>query len=185
MNRGTFTRRDVLTLTLAGTAGLPVARTFWPGAAHAAGAPAYDPAARFDLAVSEVELRRNGAGRMLMAQIYQPKGPGPFPTVLDLHGGAWNKKDRFAEEPMDRALAESGLLVVAVDLTQLACMSCWSVCSEAICPLARQVSRDNRTSSDAGVRLTFDPIRTSTHAPQRTLLRRWPTSAIFPATRSL
>jgi acetyl esterase/lipase len=52
-----------------------------------------------------------------MARIYQPQGPGPFPTVLDLHGGAWNGKDRFAEEPMDRALASSGLLVVAVDLT--------------------------------------------------------------------
>lgn len=54
---------------------------------------------------------------MLMARIYQPKGPGPFPTVLDLHGGAWNRKDRFAEESMDRALAASGLLVVAVDMT--------------------------------------------------------------------
>jgi acetyl esterase/lipase len=84
-----------------------------PGAAHAA----YDPGARFDLTVSEVELRRNSAGRMLMARIYQPKAPGPFPTVLDLHGGAWNRKDRLAEEPMDRALAASGLLVVAVDLT--------------------------------------------------------------------
>jgi acetyl esterase/lipase len=96
---------------------LPAARTFRPGAAHAAGAPAYNPAGRFDLAVSEVELRRNSAGRMLMARIYQPKGPGPFPTVLNLHGGAWNRKDRFAEEPMDRALAASGLLVVAVDMT--------------------------------------------------------------------
>jgi acetyl esterase len=54
---------------------------------------------------------------MLMARVYQPKGPGPFPTVLDLHGGAWNAKNRLAEEPMDRALAASGLLVVAVDLT--------------------------------------------------------------------
>ncbi len=79
--------------------------------------PAYDPAARFDLVVSDVELRRNSAGRMLMARIYEPKGPGPFPTVLDLHGGGWNRKDRLAEEPMDRALAASGLLVVAVDLT--------------------------------------------------------------------
>jgi len=52
-----------------------------------------------------------------MARIYRPKGEGPFPTVLDLHGGAWNRKDRLAEEPMDRALAASGLLVVAVDLT--------------------------------------------------------------------
>ena len=45
------------------------------------------------------------------------QGTGPFPTVLDLHGGAWNAKDRKAEEPMDRAIAESGVLVVAVDLT--------------------------------------------------------------------
>ena len=83
----------------------------------ATAAPAYDPDARFDLVVSEVELRRNAAGRMLMARIYQPQGPGPFPAVLDLHGGAWSRKDRLAEEPMDRALASSGLLVVAVDLT--------------------------------------------------------------------
>jgi acetyl esterase/lipase len=118
VSKGTFARRDVLELmAAAGATGLPAARTLWPGAAHAAGAVAYDPAARFDLAVSEVELRRNGAGRMLMARIYQPKGAGPFPTVLDLHGGAWNRKDRLAEEPMDRALASSGLLVVAVDMT--------------------------------------------------------------------
>jgi poly(3-hydroxybutyrate) depolymerase len=101
----------------AGTIGLPFVRTFRPSPAHAAGAFTYNPAARFDLAVSEVKLRRSSAGRMLMARIYQPKGPGPFPTVLDLHGGAWNRKDRFAEEPMDRALAASGLLVVAVDMT--------------------------------------------------------------------
>ncbi len=117
MTKGTSARRDVLKrMAAAGALGLPAAGTVWQGA-EAAGAPAYDPGARFDLAVSDVELRRNPAGRMLMARIYQPKGAGPFPTVLDLHGGAWNRKDRFAEEPMDRALAASGLLVVAVDMT--------------------------------------------------------------------
>ena len=117
MTKGTSARRDVLKrMAAAGAIGLPAAGTVWPSA-EAAGVPAYDPGARFDLAVSEVELRRNAAGRMLMARIYQPKGAGPFPTVLDLHGGAWNRKDRFAEEPMDRALAASGLLVVAVDMT--------------------------------------------------------------------
>ena len=78
---------------------------------------AYDPSAKFDLTVTEVPLRTNQAGRVLMARIYQPKGPGPFPAMLDLHGGAWNAKDRHAEEPMDRALASSGLLVVAIDMT--------------------------------------------------------------------
>ncbi len=77
----------------------------------------YDPAARFEIKVSEVEFRRTAAGRTLMARIYQPAGAGPFPTILDLHGGAWNAKDRRAEEPMDRALAASGVLVVAIDLT--------------------------------------------------------------------
>jgi len=77
----------------------------------------YDPAARFELKITEAEFRRTNAGRQLMARIYQPQGPGPFPTVLDLHGGAWRRKDRLAEEPMDRAVATSGVLVVAIDLT--------------------------------------------------------------------
>jgi acetyl esterase/lipase len=76
----------------------------------------YDPAAKFEIKVSEVELLRTPAGRQLMARVYQPQGAGPFPTVLDLHGGAWRRKDRLAEEPMDRAIAASGVLVVAVDL---------------------------------------------------------------------
>ncbi len=77
----------------------------------------YDPEAKFDLKVSEVEFRRAVSGRGLMARIYQPQGLGPFPALLDLHGGAWNNKDRFANEPMDRAVAASGVLVVAIDLT--------------------------------------------------------------------
>ncbi len=104
-------------MTALGAAGLPVeSRALFRSMA---GAPAaqYDPAAKFEIKVSEVEFRRNAAGRMLMARIYQPKGAGPFPTVLDLHGGAWNGKDRHAEEPMDRALAASGVLVVAIDMT--------------------------------------------------------------------
>jgi acetyl esterase/lipase len=90
----------------------------WTADAIAAGAGGkYDPSATFEITVREVEFRRTAAGRTLMARIYQPAGPGPFPTVLDLHGGAWNAKDRKAEEPMDRALAASGLLVVAIDMT--------------------------------------------------------------------
>jgi len=90
-----------------------VAAARWPARA----ARRYDPAAKFEITVSEVEFRRNAAGRMLMARVYQPVGDGPFPTVLDLHGGAWNAKDRKAEEPMDRAIASSGVLVVAIDMT--------------------------------------------------------------------
>jgi acetyl esterase/lipase len=83
----------------------------------AALAKSYDPAAKFDLKVSDVHFRKNAAGRQLWARIYQPQGAGPFPLVLDLHGGAWTRKDRYAEEPMDRAIASSGVVVVAIDMT--------------------------------------------------------------------
>jgi acetyl esterase/lipase len=78
---------------------------------------AYDPAARFDLDVTEQEFRRTARGRKLMARIYRPKGHGPFPVLLDLHGGAWNTKDRLANETMDRAVASSGVLLAAIDMT--------------------------------------------------------------------
>jgi acetyl esterase len=113
-------RRAFLKTIAAAAAFVPGIMTRHPSLLAAGSAEAravYDPSARFDLSVSEVELRRTAAGRTLMARIYQPDGPGPFPTVLDLHGGAWNTKNRLAEEPMDRALAASGLLVVAIDLT--------------------------------------------------------------------
>ncbi len=116
-------RRDFLKTSVA-VAGLPTVSTLWSVSAHsnslAGGSPmktAYDPAAKFDLKVSEVEFRRAVSGRMLMARLYQPQGVGPFPTLLDLHGGAWNNKDRGSNEPMDRAVAASGVLVVAIDLT--------------------------------------------------------------------
>ena len=112
MLQNSVKRRDFLR---AG-AGAGMTAIFAPSA-FAAATTRYDPAARFDLTVSELEYRRTAKGRSLLARIYQPSGPGPFPVVLDLHGGAWNAKDRRAEEPFDRALAAAGALVVAVDLT--------------------------------------------------------------------
>src|SRR6185295_11845652 len=120
MNRTHIRRRGLLITILALGASLPLLAGA-PGARSAPVAAAetarYNPAAKFPITVTDVEFRRNEAGRMLMARVYRPTGPGPFPTVLDLHGGAWNGKDRHAEEPMDRALASSGLLVVAIDMT--------------------------------------------------------------------
>jgi len=114
MDKHSLGRRVFLKkMTAFGAAGMPVVAGLAPRPAYAA----YDPAAKFELKVSEVEFRRNAAGRVLMARIYQPQGKGPFPTLLDLHGGAWNNKDRRAEEPMDRAIAASGVLVVAIDMT--------------------------------------------------------------------
>lgn len=75
----------------------------------------YDPKAQYEIKVWDVEFRNTGK-RTLMARIYQPQGAGPFPMLLDLHGGAWNDKDRLANVPMDENVAKSGVLVVAVDL---------------------------------------------------------------------
>jgi len=76
----------------------------------------YDPAAKYEIKTWDEEFRRTPK-RTLMARIYQPQGTGLFPALLDLHGGAWNDKDRLANVPMDEAIARSGVLVVAVDLT--------------------------------------------------------------------
>ncbi len=75
----------------------------------------YDPSKRYEIKVRDVECRRDPA-RALMARIYQPQAGGPFPALLDLHGGAWNDQDRTANAPVDERLAASGLLVVAIDL---------------------------------------------------------------------
>jgi acetyl esterase len=108
-------RRDFLKqMTVLAAAGMPLVAAEAQG--RSAMKASYDPAGKFELKVSDVEFRRTEGGRQLMARIYQPQGPGPFPAVLDLHGGAWRRKDRLAEEPMDRAIAGSGVLVVAIDL---------------------------------------------------------------------
>lgn len=75
----------------------------------------YDPSKQYEIKVWDLEFRRDPV-RTLMARIYQPQGEGPFPALLDLHGGAWNNQDRTANAPMDERLAASGLLVTAIDI---------------------------------------------------------------------
>ena len=55
----------------------------------------YNPAAQFQVKEWDVEFRRTPK-RTLMARIYQPQGTGPFPTVLDLHGGVADRCLRFS-----------------------------------------------------------------------------------------
>ena len=76
----------------------------------------YNPAARYEVKQWDVEFRK-APKRQLMARVYQPQGAGPFPVLLDVHGGAWHDKDRFANVPMCEAAAKSGVLVVAIDTT--------------------------------------------------------------------
>ena len=78
-------------------------------------AAVYDPSKQFEIKIWDVEYRKDPV-RTLMARIYQPQADGPFPALLDLHGGAWNDQDRTANAPMDERLAASGILVAAIDL---------------------------------------------------------------------
>jgi acetyl esterase len=65
----------------------------------------------------DVEYQRQ-AGKAWLARIYQPKGTGPFPAIVDVHGGAWHNGDRTNNAGIDRALAAKGILVAAVDFRQ-------------------------------------------------------------------
>lgn len=64
--------------------------------------------------VRDVEYIRHGR-QPLLARVYQPKGTGPFPLVIDLHGGAWCNKDRTSDEGTDAPLAKSGVVVASLD----------------------------------------------------------------------
>src|ERR1700716_2241796 len=109
MDRQATGRRKFLqSMGALGAAGIAGCAQTGSGSGRSGPGIVYDPAARFELKVSEVEYRRTPKGRALMARIYQPQGAGLFPVVLDLHGGAWNNKDRMAEQPMNRAIAASG-----------------------------------------------------------------------------
>jgi len=59
-------------------------------------------------------------GKTFQATIYQPEGPGLFPALLDVHGGAWVREDVRRDEHavMDKALAAMGIVVVAIDYRQ-------------------------------------------------------------------
>jgi acetyl esterase/lipase len=72
---------------------------------------------KYEVDVQDVEYQ-SLAGKPWLARIYQPKGKGPFPTIVDVHGGAWHNGDRTNNAGIDQALAASGILVAALDFRQ-------------------------------------------------------------------
>ena len=74
----------------------------------------YNPAARFDVEMADLVYLEHESGG-LAATIYNPQGEGPFPGLLDVHGGRWCLNDRSSDRHMNLALAASGIVVVAVD----------------------------------------------------------------------
>ena len=70
--------------------------------------------ATHEIETRDLEYRRAEDGPLL-ARLYQPKGAGPFPALVEVHGGAWASGDRLNNAPLDIALAKSGIVVLAVD----------------------------------------------------------------------
>lgn len=72
---------------------------------------------RYEIEERDIEYQRHGDKPWLL-RIYQPKGPGPFPAIIDVHGGAWHNGDRLNNAGIDRALAANGIVVAAIDFRQ-------------------------------------------------------------------
>ncbi len=73
----------------------------------------YDPNATHEVTSRDVEYRRDGA-TTLSARIYQPEGPGPFPAIIAVHGGAWAGKEWLQNEPSHQELAAGGAVIAAI-----------------------------------------------------------------------
>jgi len=61
-----------------------------------------------------VEYIRHGDAPLL-ARLFTPKGSGPFPIMLELHGGAWVRGTRENGDAANEALAKTGVIVAALD----------------------------------------------------------------------
>ena len=73
--------------------------------------------AGYEIDVKDVEYLRHG-DRPLLARMFLPRGTGPFPIIVELHGGAWCRGDRMSDTIMNEPLARSGVVVAALDFRQ-------------------------------------------------------------------
>ncbi|HET6315914.1 MAG TPA: alpha/beta hydrolase, partial [Chloroflexota bacterium] len=72
------------------------------------------PERTYEVDATDVEYRHD-ADRSYLARIYQPRGTGPFPALIEIHGGAWTSNDRLQNAPLVSELASSGLVIASVD----------------------------------------------------------------------
>ncbi len=73
-----------------------------------------DAPGTYAIDVEDVEYVRHG-DTPLLARLFKPRGTGPFPLVVELHGGAWCRGDRLNDTVMNEPLAKSGVVVAALD----------------------------------------------------------------------
>jgi acetyl esterase len=99
-------------LLQAGAAGVGAA--LLPGTALAQVQKAPDGKPTYEFMVKDMVYQRNG-GKTRLARLYQPAGNGPFPAVLQIHGGAWTNKNRTDGQNTALDLAAAGIVVVSID----------------------------------------------------------------------
>lgn len=68
----------------------------------------------YPVTVRDIEYLRVD-GVPLLARLYEPQGEGPFPAIVDVHGGAWIEHDRTHNASIDASLAALGIVVLALD----------------------------------------------------------------------
>ena len=73
----------------------------------------YDPSASYEVREHDLEYLNVG-GVTRQVRIYQPEGPGPFPMLLSIHGGAWTDKDHTDYASTSKPLAATGLVVASI-----------------------------------------------------------------------
>src|SRR2546423_6590850 len=64
--------------------------------------------------VEDSEHLRQG-DKPLLARVFKPRGEGPFPTLVECHGGAWCLQDRFTEKLRHQAMAQAGFVSISLD----------------------------------------------------------------------
>ena len=68
----------------------------------------------YDVDLADVEYLRHG-DTPILARLFKPRGIGPFPIMVELHGGAWVRGNRLNGDAANEALAKSGVIVAALD----------------------------------------------------------------------
>ena len=68
----------------------------------------------YDVDLEDVEYLQHG-DIPLLARLFKPRGSGPFPIMVELHGGAWVRGTRLNGNTPNEALAKHGVIVAALD----------------------------------------------------------------------
>jgi acetyl esterase/lipase len=64
--------------------------------------------------IEEVEYLRHGE-KPFLARLFRPRGAGPFPALVEAHGGAWCAGHRTNNDTINAAVAQGGVVVAALD----------------------------------------------------------------------